>query len=280
MDADLVSLSGYALMFVLGLRHGLDPDHIAMIDSMVYRSLAERPRAAAWVGTWFALGHGLTVTLIAVLVGAIAGAASMPAALIAPLAWLPTVLLLIVGTLNLRDLLGARAYQVSGWKHHIVPARLRTSSHPFAMLLTGVVFALVFDTATQAAAWGYAASAHAGELARVHAGTDGGTYAGTAAALAVGLTFTAGMVNIDTLDGRLMVRLLRRLSGAAQVQAYRRKVGWLVVAMSYAMALYSIASHCHPQLALGDTALTIAGALLLALVSGYAWMAGRQRGIM
>jgi high-affinity nickel-transport protein len=31
MQADVVSTSGLLLMLLLGLRHGLDPDHIALI---------------------------------------------------------------------------------------------------------------------------------------------------------------------------------------------------------------------------------------------------------
>ena len=34
MQAELISYSGLVLMFVLGLRHGLDPDHIACIDGL------------------------------------------------------------------------------------------------------------------------------------------------------------------------------------------------------------------------------------------------------
>jgi hypothetical protein len=43
MDTDLVSFSGLVLMFVLGLRHGLDPDHIACIDGLTWRALRHEP---------------------------------------------------------------------------------------------------------------------------------------------------------------------------------------------------------------------------------------------
>ena len=34
MKSEIVSTSGLLLMLVLGLRHGLDPDHIACIDGL------------------------------------------------------------------------------------------------------------------------------------------------------------------------------------------------------------------------------------------------------
>jgi high-affinity nickel-transport protein len=267
MDVDVVSASALALMFVLGLRHGFDPDHIAMIDSMAYRSLETRPRMAPWIGTWFALGHGLTVTVIAVIFGAMAGgtanAMPLPAALGVLLEWLPVALLILVGTLNLRSLMQPAPYGAIGWKTRFVPQRLRSSSHPLAIFLVGIVFALVFDTATQAAAWGYAASMHSGAV-----------QAGIAMALLVGLVFTAGMVITDTLDGRLMVRMLRHLSGRSQAQAYRRKIGWIIVFLSYGIALYAIATHFFPALAMGETMLTLAGcALFAALLGAYLWCA-------
>ena len=257
----LLPTSGLSLMFMLGLRHGFDPDHIAMIDSVTYRALYERPRLAPWMGTLFALGHGLAVTALAVAIGAFAGELALPAVLVLVLDWLPTLLLLLVGTLNLRALLRHTAYRPQGWKMPLVPARLRDSSHPLAIFLIGVLFALVFDTATQAAAWGYAMAA-------------GG---GVAAALVAGLAFTAGMVVTDTADGRLMVRLLRHSAGRAGAPGYRRRVGWAVVAVSYVMAAYSIATHYWPQAEVGDLGMTAAGcALVLVVLAACVWLARRR----
>lgn len=44
-DSELMA-EGLWLRFALGLRHGFDPDHIAMIDGTAYRSLAGRPRCS------------------------------------------------------------------------------------------------------------------------------------------------------------------------------------------------------------------------------------------
>lgn len=248
---EMLPASSLILMFMLGLRHGFDPDHIAMIDSMAYRALEQRPRLAPWMGTLFALGHGLTVTAIAVALGALAGEFALPATLQTVLDCLPAALLLLVGTLNLRSLLRRDDYQPEGLKTRLLPARLRNSSHPLAVVMVGVLFALVFDTATQAAAWGYAASAGAG------------ANSGTATALLAGLVFTGGMVLTDTLDGRLMVRLMRHAAGRDKTRLYRRRIGWAVVLISYGTALYMAVTHFRPEFELGDTAFTTVGAALV-----------------
>ena len=58
--------SGMALFFLLGLRHGIEPDHIAAIDGLTLRAHDHHERHAPWTGTLFALGHGLAVAAIAI----------------------------------------------------------------------------------------------------------------------------------------------------------------------------------------------------------------------
>jgi high-affinity nickel-transport protein len=225
MTTEIVSFTGFLLMFVLGLRHGLDPDHIACIDGLTWRTMEHDKRLARWAGTLFALGHGLLVTAIAAGVSGATHTISVPDHVVQVFNWLPTVLLVFVGTLNLRLLLRADcAYQPTGWKLRLIPARLRNHSSPFAIVLIGVLFATVFDTATQASAWGYVATSKGGVMA----------------AIAAGLIFTAGMVITDTLDGRLLCRIARRADGAEMSRRYRRIVGWLIVCLSYGVAAYNV----------------------------------------
>jgi high-affinity nickel-transport protein len=257
MEPALIFNTGLGLMFLLGLRHGFDPDHIAMIDAMAYRAFGQRPLLAPWTGTLFALGHGLAVTAIAVGLGAWTTGVALPALAQTVLDWLPTTLLVLVGAVNLHGLLRRRAYTPRGWKSRFLPRRLQTSSHPLAIFGVGVLFALVFDTATQAAAWGVAAGSDPGS------GAAAGAHAGGAMALLAGLAFTLGMVITDTLDGHIVVRLLRQASGAASMAAHRRRIGWVVVVMSFALAAYDIATRWRPHVELGDLALTIIGATLV-----------------
>lgn len=263
METELLSFSALVLMFVLGLRHGLDPDHIACIDGLTWRALNHDHEHAPWIGTLFAIGHGLLVTAIAAGVSQIAKAVTVPDTVVLVFGWIPTALLLLVGTLNLRLLLRAQAnYQPTGWKLKLIPARLRNHTSPWAVIAIGVLFATVFDTATQASAWGYVASNKGG---------------GLLAALAAGLVFTVGMVITDTLDGRLICRVSRSAHGQAAGQRYRRVLGWLIVAISYGVAAYNIAKALVPKIELDELAFSLTGAALIALMAAlWAWLSHKR----
>lgn len=243
-------LPGIILMLMLGLRHGLDPDHIAIIDGMVLRIHEDRPAMARWVGTFFAFGHGLVVTVIAVVISFVRASISVPASVAGIAGWIPVVLLLLVGTLNLVQLLRGNFTSPSGWRSALIPASLRSSSRPFSVFLVGVLFAAVFDTATQAAAWGNAASAAGG----------------TAAALTVGGVFSLGMIMTDTLDSTIVNGILSRARDRADIVRYRVFTGWLIVIMSYAVAGYAVISRLAPSLELSDMTKSALGLSLLGAV--------------
>lgn len=240
---DYTTFSGIVLILSLGLRHGLDPDHIAAIDGITYRSLETRPGLARWVGSLFALGHGLVVTVIALAVSFLGQRVQLPEHLFHYAEWLPVVLLLLIGTLNLSALLKPQHYQAVGWKCRLLPRRLREATHPLAILLVGVFFALVFDTATQAATWGYAATAAGG----------------VTHALVIGAIFTFGMFVTDTIDGRLLCKMSALGQARGRVQTYRRGVGWMIVIMAYSVAGYQIASRLIPGVALDEIAYSLIG---------------------
>lgn len=254
----MVELSALWLMFILGLRHALDPDHVAVIDNIVFRTVDARPRLAPWTGTFFALGHSLSVAVVAVGVSLAAGAFALPGWTAPVIDVVVIALLLIVGGLNLRALLRRDDYTPVGWRSGLVPRQLRDSTHPAGVVVVGAVFGLVFDTATQAAAWGAAATAKGG----------------TMAALAIAATFAAGMVLADTLDGQIVGRLLRTGGRSTEVmRRYRRMVGWLVVTLSFGTAGYALAEMAGLAVALSDTAFTTigvlsAGAVVLLLTVG------------
>ena len=252
MDAELLSFSGLVLMFVLGLRHGLDPDHIACIDGLTWRALNHEQQHAHWIGTLFAIGHGLLVTGIAVGVSQFTRSLSMPDAVVTVFGWIPTALLLLVGTLNLRLLMRKDpSYVPTGWKLKLIPQRLRNHSSPWAVVVIGVLFATVFDTATQASAWGYVASNKGG---------------GLIAAFLAGIVFTLGMIITDTLDGRLICRISRGTDGQAAGRRYRRTLGWLIVAISYGVAAYNVGKALIPAIELDEVAFSVTGFALMAVM--------------
>ncbi len=55
-------LTAIGLGLLLGLRHAADPDHVIAVSAIVARH--RHPRAAAWVGLAWGLGHGATVVLV------------------------------------------------------------------------------------------------------------------------------------------------------------------------------------------------------------------------
>ena len=224
-DPALIGGPALGLVLLLGLRHGLDPDHIAVIDNITFRAADERPRLAPWVGTLFAIGHSLSVAAVALGVAVFVPQLAWPAWMSNLASWTVIALLLLVGTLNLLALRRGDAYVPVGWRQGLLPRALRGSSHPLSIIAIGAVFGLVFDTATQAAAWGLAASSAAGL---------------SGAALVAGV-FAAGMILTDTADSQVVARLLRHAGGAERVRRYRRGVGWLIVGLSFGMAAYALA---------------------------------------
>lgn len=248
------------LIFVLGLRHGVDPDHIAIIDNMTLRFVAVRPRLAPWTGSLFALGHSLAVGVIAVAIAVLARRFVWPvwAAIIAE--WTVIVLLVVVGVQNMIALRRV-TYVPAGWRQALVPRALRSSVHPLATVAVGAIFGLVFDTATQAATWGAAAAAEGG----------------VGGALAVAAAFAGGMILTDTLDSHLVARLLRRSGDPAEIEAYRRGVGIVIVALSFGMAGYALALMAIPELELPGAAGSAVGILLALIIAVVAAERRRSR---
>lgn len=250
IDTQNLDTAALSLVFILGLRHGLDPDHIAVVDNLTFRAAEERPALAPWTGTFFALGHSLSVALVAIGASLLSSLFIFPTWIGGAFDGLVITLLLLVGGLNLRALLRNTAYRPVGWRYRLMPLALRETTHPAAILGVGMVFGLVFDTATQAAAWGTAASA-------------GG---GMTGALLVAAVFALGMVLTDTVDSQIVARLMSSRSNPARVDRYRRGVGWLIVGLSFGMAAYALATIIAPAIELPDPLFTGLGGLMTLLV--------------
>lgn len=133
MDSELLSMTGLLLMFILGLRH--DPDHIACIDGLTWRALNHNHRNAPWVGTLFAVAHGLLVTVIAVGVSQLSQKVSVSDSVVQVFQWISTGLLVLVGSLNLltRRAAGQEGPPIPSWAgladRHAVLQRRRLQ-HP------------------------------------------------------------------------------------------------------------------------------------------------------
>jgi len=249
MDQTLVSGTALGLVFLLGLRHGLDPDHIAVIDNLTMQAIDERPDTARWTGTFFAIGHSVSVALVALGVAWLSGRVGWPSWIGIAVDLMVISLLFAVGILNLRALFRPGTYVPAGWRQRMVPARLRATSHPLAVVAVGIIFGLVFDTATQAAGWGTVAA-------------SGG---GAASALIVAGAFAAGMILVDTADSHVVARLLQH-GDVGTMSRYRRIVGWAIVAMSFGMATYAAIAFVAPDFQVGDAVFTFVGAVMFAVM--------------
>ncbi|WP_284614665.1 nickel transporter [Aquabacterium humicola] len=227
LPTDWTSLAALALL--LGLKHGVDADHLATIDALT-RLQRGRP-VARWCGALFSLGHG------AVVIGVAAGLALMHQRLALP-GWLHAsgaavsiVVLTALGIANLRLLLAqpaGAAPQPAGWIGRWIVARL-TGRSPWMSAAVGALFALSFDTLSQAAVFALASPGH-----------------GAAPALVLGGLFTVGMLLTDALNGWCISRLLSRADGWARRAS--RTMGWGVALASLGVAALGFVRLVSPAL--------------------------------
>src|SRR3954465_693532 len=86
------------IVFILGIRHGLDADHLAFIDGQTRYNWRIGSPIARWVGTLFSFGHGLVVAGIAIILGVFAENFEFPVYFGAFATWIAITSLLIIGT--------------------------------------------------------------------------------------------------------------------------------------------------------------------------------------
>lgn len=214
MDAlphDLAAL-GF-LVFVLGLKHGFDADHLATIDGLTRFNARSRPGLARYCGVLFSSGHGLVVIAIALAVSTLTRHWQTPEWLEIFGAWISIAFLFALGLLNVRAVLNAKPGEIVrpvGLKGRFL-GRLTQAASPGLIALVGALFALSFDTISQAALFALTAT----------------QFGGWQAALMLGLLFMLGMLVTDGINGLWISRLIVR---ADQVARIASRVMSLVVA--------------------------------------------------
>ena len=248
---DWIALLG--LVFVFGAKHGLDPDHLATIDGLTRYNLREAPQRARWCGSLFSLGHGSIVMLIALGVGVASSQWQVPPWMEDVGTWISIAFLTLLGLLNLRAVLSTAPDAVVapvGVKAGLL-VHLQSASHPLAIAAVGALFALSFDTMSQAALFAVTATRHGGVM---HA-------------LVLGLAFTCGMLLMDGINGLWIARLLRRADQRARVAS--RVMGLMVALISLGVAALGLLRWLNVDLALWyegkEIALGAAVIVLLAL---------------
>jgi high-affinity nickel-transport protein len=232
------------LTLVLGLRHGLDADHLSCIDGLTRFNHSIGRRVAPWCGTLFSIGHSLMIVLVATLIGLLARDFEPPSLFDTIATVVVVSLLLLIGTMNIWNLLSAKPGEdiaLAGVRSRFLPRFVSQTSNPLVIVFLGFCFALAADTLSQAALFGIAGSA-----AREYPGLFP-TF--------LGLVFMLGMVTTDTADGQLVFRMLSMASRTAWIAT--RVTGWIVVALAYGVALYEIVNFILPDVSVDSELLGI-----------------------
>jgi nickel/cobalt transporter (NiCoT) family protein len=260
MGIETLPASASALLgvvFLLGMRHGLDADHLATIDGLTRFNMAERPRLASWAGVLFSLGHGTVVVMVALAVGVWAHHWGTPAWLELLGAWTSILFLTALGMLNLYAVLRSPSDQVVrsvGLRSRLF-GRASRNGRPLAILCIGALFALSFDTISQTSLFALAAQ---------HMGGPGFS-------LLLGCTFMAGMLVTDGANGLWVARLLYRGDRRALVAS--RVLGLTIAGLSLLVALFGVLRLYLPEVTMWSEGreLLVAAAVVATLLLSFAW---------
>jgi high-affinity nickel-transport protein len=249
-----------ALVFVFGAKHGLDPDHLATIDGLTRFNLHAAPARARWCGSLFSLGHGSVVLLISMGVGLASSQWQVPPWMEDVGTWVSIIFLTLLGLLNLRAVLLTKADAMVapiGVKSGLLK-RLQCASHPLAIAAVGALFALSFDTLSQAALFALTATHHGG----------------ISCALTLGLSFMAGMLLTDGINGLWITRLLRKADHQARVAS--RMMGLMVALISLAVAAFGLARWLHTDVSAWYQGKELGLGLCVIVLLSLSFLAGRS----
>ena len=241
-----------ALVFLLGLKHGFDADHLATIDGLTRFNARHRRRFARYCGALFSLGHGIVVVTIALAVGIASEKWSAPDWLELSGAWISILFLSLLGIVNLSAVLSAAPDEVVapvGLKGRLLGG-LSAARRPWSVALVGGLFALSFDTISQAALFALTAT----------------QFGGVWHALFLGLLFVLGMLVTDGVNGLWISRLIARADQLACVAS--RVMGLAVSAVSLLVAALGTAKLVSPAIDQWTSGRDLAfGALVIAVIT-------------
>lgn len=244
-----------ALVFLLGMRHGFDADHLAAIDGLTRLASDGRRRHARYCGALFSLGHGIVVLAIATVVGLLSERWAPPVWMSAFGAWFSIAVLLLLGLLNLHAVLAAEPgglVPLVGIKGPLL-ARLLPARSALGAASVGALFALSFDTVSQTALFAATASQIGGLL---HA-------------LMLGVLFVLGMLAADGLNGWWISHLIARADQTAALAS--RIMGGAVAGVSLIVAALGIGKLLSPAIGVWSQGMEIAlgTAVVLAIAISY-----------
>jgi len=226
LPRDLYALS--LLVFALGMKHGFDADHLATIDGLTRFNARAKPRLARFCGVLFSLGHGAVVVAIALFVSTLARQWQVPGWLENFGAWVSIFFLVGLGYVNLQAVLNStpgQMVQPVGFKGRFLGplfGRLARATHPALVALVGALFALSFDTISQAALFALTAT----------------QFGGWQHALLLGLLFMLGMLVTDGINGLWISHLIHRADQIALLVS--RVMSLTVAGVSLLVAAFGV----------------------------------------
>ena len=186
MIAEASLLPSLALVCMLGVRHGFDADHIAVVDGMTRaRQLHGSYWTARLVGAQFALGHAATILLASLLLHG--QSATLPA-------WLDGIGLVISTCFLLAIAASNFAHAWRPPDGSVRPCGLialvlrRLNGQHLHPALVGMAFALSFDSLAQAAFFA----------------SRGSQFSGISAVVLLAVAFGLGMLVADAANGALL----------------------------------------------------------------------------
>ena len=181
-------------MLILGMRHGLDVDHITAIDNLV--RLHNATKKSRLVGAGFSSGHMISVLaemiFIIYVIGSITNTNNLAF-------WGGVIGAMALGTIGAINIYAMKKWGRSG--SAILASKVLNKTGVLgpigSALVTGLVFGLGFDTATQISAIALSAVASA--------------TAGIQTALILAGFFAMGMIPVDTLDSIILRSAFSRI---------------------------------------------------------------------
>jgi high-affinity nickel-transport protein len=249
-------LSLVAVVFLLGLKHGLDPDHLAAIDGLTRFNAQRRPKLSRWSGLLFSAGHGVVVTMVAIAVATVATEWRAPAWLENTGTWISIAFLTLLGIANLAAVVRTprgEMVRATGVRSRLFE-RFTRAEHPVLIAAVGAAFAISFDTISQAVLFSI----------------TGSNLAGWLFATLLGLVFTGGMIATDAINGLWVSHLVRRAD--ARAAAASRLMSLAIGCTSLAIAALAAARQLLPGVdaQLEAWGVALSAAVILTVACGYA----------
>lgn len=245
-------------MLMFGMRHAVDVDHITAIDNLV--RLHSASKGSRWVGTGFSIGHMTSVLAEMLLIIYVIGNATSSKVGEISL-WGGVIGALALATIGAINIYSMKKWGKTGSAILAGKVSARTGVlGPFgSAIITGLVFGLGFDTATQISAITLSAVASA--------------TLGVQVALILAGFFAMGMVPIDTLDSVVLRSAFARMFNTKAFRYMAYALSGIALGIA-AMESYSIITNSDVLPPLTGPLIAV---VIISSAFGYAF-ATRNRG--